>query len=304
VSNRVKINAALLIAAAICLYVFASTSSVDAPHHVLTGAAFLAFGYAVGAYGTMVGAGGGFLIVPALLLVYHATPAQAAGTGISVVFMNALSGTISYTQQKRVDYRAGITFAVACLPGAIAGAFMSKAFSGRTFNLLFGVVLIAISALLIWRPVREVVAADAADPAPRRWYHDRRMTDAEGHVFIYRYNWMLGAFISFFVGFLSSVLGIGGGIIHVPALVFVLGFPPHLATATSHFILAITAGAGAITHLSLGHVLLWPALFMAVGVVGGAQLGAIAGRRVHGTWLLRLLAIALVFVAFRLFLAK
>jgi uncharacterized membrane protein YfcA len=270
--------------------------------HAREGIAFLAFGYAVGAYGTMVGAGGGFLIVPALLLIYHAPSAQAAGTALTVVFLNALSGTISYAKQKRIDYRAGKTFAIACLPGAIAGAFMSKMFTGHTFYIIFGVVLLCVSALLIWRPAKDAPPGHTPDPAPRRWHWLGNLTDAEGHVFVYSYNWLVGATLSFFVGFMSSLLGIGGGIIHVPVLVYLLGFPPHLATATSHFILAITAGAGAATHLYLGHVMLWPAALMGVGVIGGAQIGALLGKRIHGTWLLRLLAIALVFVAVRLFL--
>ncbi len=266
---------------------------------------FLALGLGVGAYGTLVGAGGGFLVVPVLLLLYHADPAQAAGTSITVVFLNAASGSFSYARQRRIDYRAGLAFALATVPGAIAGAFLAELFHGRTFEIVFGVLLLLIAALLMWRPTtaRAGVPPTEGGPPPR-WYHiEHRFADAGGESFHYRYNILIGIVLSIGVGFLSSILGIGGGIIHVPALVFLLGFPPHVATATSHFILAISAFVGASTHLALGHVLLGPAAFMGLGVVVGAQFGARLSRRLHGGVVVRLLSVALIVVAFRLLFA-
>jgi uncharacterized membrane protein YfcA len=104
------------------------------------------------------------------------------------------------------------------------------------------------------------------------------------------------------VGFLSSLLGIGGGIIHVPFMAQVLGFPTHIATATSHAVLAVMAGAGTITHLVQGafNGILYRTLFLAVGVVLGAQVGARLSGRVRSAWLLRLLALALLLVGLRL----
>lgn len=252
----------------------------------------------------MVGAGGGFLIVPLLLLVKHTTPEQAAGTSITVVFLNAFSGTVSYARQKRVDYRAGLWFALATVPGAIAGAFMSSALSGRAFDVTFAILLFLISGFLIWRPVgREGhQQSHLAAATTNRWVHVRTLTDAYGEVYQYSYDLRLGVLLSVFVGFLSSILGIGGGIIHVPALIHLLGFPAHLATATSHFILAITALIGASTHFALGHVLLAPAVFMGIGVIVGAQIGAKYGRRIKGPALIRMLSIALIVVALRLLL--
>lgn len=265
-------------------------------------AAFIVFGFLVGAYGTMVGAGGGFLMVPALLLLYHAAPAQAAGTSLTVIFFNAASGSVSYARQRRIDYRTGLSFALATLPGAVTGAYLSRYFSGRAFSLAFGILLLAIAVLLIWRPTarRSDAQAHAAASPRSRWQHVRRIMDASGELHVYRYNWVVGLGLSFCVGFLSSILGIGGGIIHVPAMIHLLGFPPHLATATSHFILAISAGVGAGTHIALGHVLAGPAILMAIGVTGGAQVGAMLAQRMHGTRIIRLLAIALIVVAGRL----
>lgn len=262
---------------------------------------FIGFGLLVGTYGTLVGAGGGFLIVPAMLLIYHVTPEQAAGTSITVVFLNALSGTVSYSRQKRVDYRAGTIFALATVPGAVAGAFLTSALAGRTFDILFATMLLCLAGFLIWRPLREE-AMHAVDVShvPRRWLVQRITTDAYGETYSYRYDLRRGIVLSVFVGLLSSVLGIGGGIIHVPALIHLLGFPAHLATATSHFILVITAAIGAGTHMSLGHVLAGPAIYMGIGVITGAQIGALLGQKVGGASLVRLLSVALIAVGLRL----
>lgn len=228
----------------------------------------------------MVGLGGGFLIVPFLLVVHHVLPEQAAGTSITVVFLSALSGTVEYVRQKRIDYKAGLWFAAATIPGAIAGAFFSKLFTGRSFDVVFATFLMLVAIYLLWRPV------------------SLRSIDEEHHP----HDLRLGFVISLFVGFLSSVLGLGGGIIFVPALIHLLGFSAHVATATSNFILVITALIGASTHLSLGHVLIRPAILMGIGVVVGAQLGARFGRKVKGAMLVRMLSIALFVVALRLFL--
>lgn len=262
---------------------------------------FVLFGIIVGTYGTLVGAGGGFVIVPVMLLFFHATPQQAIGTSLSVVFFNALSGTLAYVKQRRIDYQTGWRFAVATFPGAILGAYLSSFFTTRFFNGLFGLLLIAIAIFLNLRPEtsKAQLAALSGAPLPSGYVH-RSLTDAAGHHFEYAFNMRNGIILSFFVGFLSSILGIGGGIIHVPAMVFFFHFPAHLATATSHFVLAITAFVGSVLHLRLGHVLPIPAIAMAVGVVGGAQVGAAIAHRVKGRVLVRALSLALVVVGLRL----
>jgi hypothetical protein len=265
---------------------------------------YLVFGFAVGAYGTMVGAGGGFLIVPALLLVQHAEPAQAAGTSLTVVFLNALFGTFSYAKQRRIDYRSGLLFALATVPGSIIGAFLAPHFSGPIFDTVFGVLMLLLAALLVWRPAAEEQIAQAIiEESGGPWYKVfQRVTDATGERFSYRYNLLIGMAVSVVVGFMASILGIGGGIIHVPVLTYVLGFPAHIATATSHFILAISAGIGASSHLALGHVMIGPAILMGVGAAGGAQLGARLAMRLRGGKILRLLSLALLVVGVRLLL--
>jgi hypothetical protein len=104
------------------------------------------------------------------------------------------------------------------------------------------------------------------------------------------------------VGFIAGLLGIGGGIIHVPMLIYVLCFPEHIATATSHFILVFTGLTGTLTHAASGtyaqswKILLW----IALGVIPGAQLGAWLSPKIKGLVLVRLLVLALVLAGVRL----
>lgn len=269
---------------------------------MLPAAGYIVFGFVVGVYGTLVGAGGGFLIVPFLLLVHRFPPAEAAGTSLVVVFLNAVSGTLAYARQRRIDYASGLWFAAAALPGALLGAYGVRLFSRGLFHAAVGSLLLVIALLLFWKPHGLVLGTRARAGSARRPFLAvrRRVVDAGGETFTYEYDRLIGLVLSFFVGFLSSLLGIGGGIVHVPALVLLLSFPPHISTATSHFILAITAGAGAASHLALGHVRLGAALAMGAGAAAGAPLGASLSQRWRGTWILRGLALALALVGIRL----
>jgi uncharacterized membrane protein YfcA len=113
---------------------------------------------------------------------------------------------------------------------------------------------------------------------------------------------MTGLVLSLLVGFVSSLLGIGGGVIHVPIMVQILHFPAHIATATSHYVLTVTAATGTITHLLTGEFDRGydRAAALAVGVIGGAQVGARLSSRLTGTTIVRLLGLALAAVALRL----
>ena len=101
--------------------------------------------------------------------------------------------------------------------------------------------------------------------------------------------------MSMAVGFLSSLLGIGGGIIHVPVLIHLLNFPVHIATATSQFILTNMALTGTLTHIATGAFTqgIRRTILLAVGVLLGAPLGTLLSRKIHGIWIIRGLAFAL-----------
>lgn len=239
-------------------------------------------GIAVGTFGTLVGIGGGIILVPIFLLIMHYTPQHAIGTSLVVVFLNALSGTYAYIKQKKVYYDAGVRFALATVPGAFAGSYLASYFTSKTFSMTFGILLVIFALLMFYRTVGKKI--------------EEKPFDKE----TFQYNRPLGIFFSFFVGFLSSILGIGGGIIHVPMLVYILQFPAHVATATSHFVLAISSFVGVISHLAIGNVLMVPALSIGIGASLGAQLGARLSLKVKSRMILILLAVAMAALGLRL----
>ncbi len=253
-------------------------------------------GFVVGAFGTMIGAGGGFILVPVLLFLYPNDPPDViTAISLAVVFFNAASGSAAYARTKRIDYRSALIFAAASVPGAIIGVWSTHLISRHTFEPIFGAGLIAVALYLLFKKGKKEEVVEKGG------FH-RTLTDANGHHYSYSYSLGTGVTISVVVGFVSSFLGIGGGVIHVPAMAHVLGFPTHIATATSHFVLAITALVGTIEHGFRGS--LQPGLtrlvFLAPGVVVGAQVGAWLSHKIHGKWILRSLAIALVLVGLRL----
>jgi uncharacterized membrane protein YfcA len=256
-------------------------------------------GFVVGAYGTLVGAGGGFVLVPLLLMLYpRETPEIITSISLAVVFFNALSGAIAYTRMKRIEYRSGLLFSVASIPGAILGALATAYLPRRLFDAIFGLLLIAVSVYLVIRPGGNATAVWPCPPNHRECI----VTEANGTVHRFSYHQGLGVAVSMGIGFLSSLLGIGGGIIHVPVLVQLLNFPIHIATATSQFVLTNMALTGTLTHIATGAFTrgIRRTIMLAIGVVLGAQLGAWLSGRVRGTWIIRGLAIALGVVGIRL----
>jgi len=210
-------------------------------------------GLVIGGYGTIIGAGGGFILVPLLL-----------------------SG--------------------ATIPGAILGALTTGLIPRRPFDLMVGVLLVGVSAFLMMRPV-----AGAGDHRGR-FRFPRRLVDAEGTAHVWSYNPVLGVTLSVVIGFVSSLLGIGGGFIHVPVMVNLLNFPVHVAAATSHFTLTVMTFVGSMVHLVSGTLAgtAHRVVPLAMGVVVGAQMGARLAQRMHGVWIIRALTLALAFVGLRL----
>ena len=267
----------------------------------------LPLGLLIGAFGTLIGAGSGFVLVPILLLVYPNEKTELiTGISLAVVFFNALSGSLAYARMKRVDYKSGILFSIATIPGAILGALSTAYVPRGVFDLLFGVLMI-VAAIYLWTSggeesaVRSYRKGDSdSDPRPRRMVRD--LTDAEGVRYHYAYNPVTGVLLSLVVGFISSLLGVGGGFIHVPILTRLLDFPVHIATATSHFVLAIMSLTGTLVHVAQGVFVrgLRRTALLAIGVLIGAQGGAWMSNRIGGKMIIRGLAVALAFVGVRL----
>jgi uncharacterized protein len=259
-------------------------------------------GVVVGAYGTVIGAGGGFVLAPILLLLYpDRAPEVITSISLGVVFFNAISGSAAYARQGRIDFLAAGMFATATVPGAVLGALSTQLLARSAFEAAFAVLLLVVAAwLLLPRPSRIVTA-----PPPRR-YIRRLLTDRRGDTYAYSFDPYLGVAFGLGIGFLSSFFGVGGGIIYVPTMVLLMRFPSYIATATSTFTLMFTAGVGAFVHLVQGDYagVIGEEVSLSLGVIAGAQLGALLSARLAGRQaiVMRLLSAALGVVGLRLLL--
>lgn len=243
--------------------------------------AFVALGLAAGTYGALIGVGGGVLIVPALLLWQHVAPKDAAGTSMAVVLANATSGSVTFLRQHRVDVRSAIVFAVAGIPGAVLGGMADQIVAPRIFSLLFAAFLGVVGLRLLVHPGQATSTTPGiADAAATRGFRP-----------------LPAIVIGLGAGFVASLFGVGGGIIFVPTMVYLFGYPAHVATATSTFIIALTAIVATGTHAAYRDVLWGPAAWLALGAIIGAQIGARLAPRVRAAGLLRLFALAVLVAA-------
>ena len=251
---------------------------------------FLALGIGVGTFGTLVGIGGGLICVPIFIFFmsaggvypYFTSAAQITGTSLVIVLANALSGTLAYIRQRRVYFKAAIPFALATLPGAFLGSYIVDKFSGAMLNFYFGLFLLFMAVLMYINSTRK---------------HHSDIHELPAN---FKFNSKLGIVSSTGVGFLSSIFGIGGGVIHVPLMVYLLGFPVHVATATSHFVLAVSALCGVVSHFMLNHIVWLPAITISIGAAIGAQIGAKISEKTRSKVILALLSCAMFALGLRL----
>jgi uncharacterized membrane protein YfcA len=152
-------------------------------------------GAVVGVFGTLVGAGGGFILTPILLLLYPtASPTTITAISLVVVFFNALSGSVAYARQRRIDYRSGIAFAAATFPGSVLGALVVTFSPRRVFEALTGLLL---AVLAMWLLTHR--GSEGQGPTQQAG-SDRTITDRQGTTYRYRVR---------FDGASSSASGLG-----------------------------------------------------------------------------------------------
>ncbi len=262
-------------------------------------------GFLIGSIGTLIGAGGGFILVPLLILTTSFDPNAITSISMAVVACNAISGSFAYIRAKKVDYKAGVIFAICTIPGSILGVLTTKVIPRHTFDVIFGFVLLGLSIFLFLKGGKRKAGDKVVQY--KNGMVKQELTDKAGKHYSYSYNIRYGMILSVFVGYFSPLLGIGGGIIHVPAMTEWLLFPVHIATATSHFILAIMATVSVITHYFEGSyndpTVVKMVIGLVIGVIPGAQVGAYLSKHVKDKIIIRSLALCLGIVAIRIFVS-
>lgn len=249
-----------------------------------------------GIIGAIVGIGGGFLIVPMLVFIFGLSAQVSAGTSLIALVFTALSGTVGYTWQRRIDYKLGLSLAVASAPGAVLGSIASAYLTSRIVTVLFGCFLILISIYIAFGTPPRSLRTDVAG-----WH--RRLVDRNGKEFEFAVRHLAFAYpLVILSGFVAGFFGVGGGALQVPVMIMVLGVPPEIATATSALMIVASALSGAITHIQLSNVAYEFTPFIIVAVIVGAQIGVQVQRLATGLTLRRLFALSVVVVGLRMIL--
>jgi uncharacterized membrane protein YfcA len=258
-----------------------------------------ALGLVIGAYGTVVGAGGGFILVPVLLLLYpELDPDQLTAISLGVVFLNAVSGSVAYARQKRIDYLTALLFAGSSAPAVVGGAILIEHVPVRLFTGLFGIMLLVLAYTSSRKRSQAI-----RPPLRGRGVLRRAVADPEGRQYVYAYYVWHGVALALVIGFISSLFGIGGGVMQVPAMIILLHIPLQFAVATSLFSLSFMSGGASIVHLAsgtLGGDEATKILALAVGAVPGAQIGAALAQRIKARAVLLLLVSGIAVLGVRL----
>ncbi|MFM9279303.1 sulfite exporter TauE/SafE family protein [Paenibacillus jiagnxiensis] len=243
--------------------------------------------------GAIAGLGGGFIIVPVLAFMYTIPVSNISGTSMAVLFVSAISSTLAYARQKRIDYRSGLAFSIAMVPGSVLGAWTTSVVGSRVFFIALGLFLMLMAVVINFKPTR-------SKGGFLRPTVSRTISDTSGLEHSYAFNMWFGATVAFFVGFISSLFGIGGGSVMVPTMILFLAFPPHIATATSMFSILLSSLVGTVSHVALGHVMWGTFVWLAIGALVGGQIGAKIASKIPAKVIIRILSVCLFIVAIRL----
>ena len=234
-------------------------------------------GFVAGLLGSMIGLGGGIIVVPVLTFLGF-PPTVAASNSLFAALSNAMASTISYSKQKRIEYSLGIKLGLLTIPGTVLGAIISTDVAPHIFKILFGFVLIASAAYIFLRKKIET---------------KEKIISKQMIVFA------IGA--SFFAGIISSFFGIGGGVIFVPLMVVGMGMAMKKAAPTSQMILLFASLSGVIVHSFLGHPDFLQAGLLAIGSFIGGLVGARLSIDIKERYLQILVSVVILIAAAKLF---
>jgi uncharacterized protein len=230
-------------------------------------------GLVAGALSALLGVGGGLVMVPAMALLLRLRQYRAHGTSLAVILPTALAGVYRYNQAGNVEWDLVLPLAVGGVIGALIGAVVANALGGGTLKRVFGVFVVVIGLSMILLP------AKFSD-------HTALVGTGGGSFLI--------ALVGLIAGILSGLLGVGGGVIMVPAIVFLLGRDQHVAQGVSLAVIIPVSISGAWIHARKGNVIPSLALWLSIGAVIGATVVGHAVQRFSSETLRSLFGIFMV----------
>jgi uncharacterized protein len=280
------------------------------------GLLLLAGGVAAGAFGSLLGLGGGLLIVPLLTLGFGLPLREAVGVSLVCVIVTSSASAGVYLQRRQANLRLGMVLELFTGIGAVLGGAIAFLLDERLLAGVFAAIL-GYMAFSMLRASRRAAAAPTPDEASAATDEelergtvdpepddDARTVDPDAGSLGLRpagaAKLPLASLASVGAGVASALLGIGGGLIKVPVMNLMLGVPLRIATATSNLMVGITASTSAIVYLLRGGIDAYAAGPTAVGVFIGASLGSRLGHRVNLRYLRLLFVAVMVYTAFQM----
>ena len=253
-----------------------------------------------GLLGSLLGLGGGIIVVPALTLLFHVDIRLAIGASIISVIATSSGAAAAYVRERITNLRVGMFLEIGTTLGAVTGAYVAGLVSGRVLYVVFAVVL-GYSAVRMFAGRSQAEGHHDVPPdalADRLNLHSSYYDPAEGREISYRVtHTRLGLGLMYVAGMMSGLLGIGSGALKVPAMDLAMRLPMKVSTATSNFMIGVTAAASAGVYFLRGDV----DPYIAAPVAAGVLVGATVGSRLLPK--LRSRAIRGIFVAVLLFIA-
>jgi len=246
--------------------------------------------------GALSGLGGGVFIVPGLVILAHIPMHIAVGASLISVVATSAGASVAFVRDGWTNLRVAIILECATVTGAVAGAYMAGLISPPVLELLFALMMLQ-SAWFAIKSQGEVFLPQS-DALCSRLRLGGKMPDADGAMRPYGVvNLPGGAALMVVAGLMSGLLGIGAGAVKVTAMDYLMKLPLKVSSATSNFMIGVTAGAGALVFLSRGDVAASIAAPVALGVTAGALIGGRVLPRVNTDALRKLFVVILVLIA-------
>jgi uncharacterized membrane protein YfcA len=255
-----------------------------------------ALSLAAGFVGALSGLGGGVFIVPGLVILAHVPMHIAVGASLIAVVATSAGASVAFVRDGWTNLRVAIILECATVTGAVTGAYMAGLISPPVLELLFALMMLQSAWFSLKKTGDELVAQ--SDTLCARLHLGGQMPNDDGTTTSYGViNLPGGAALMVIAGVMSGLLGIGAGAVKVTAMDYLMKLPLKVSSATSNFMIGVTAGAGALVFLSRGDVAASVAAPVALGVTAGALIGGRVLPRVNIAALRMLFVVILVLIA-------
>ena len=272
---------------------------------MIVGLWMMGSGAAAGVFGSLLGLGGGILIVPLLTLGFGLPLREAVGVSLVSVMLTSSAAAGVYLERHVANLRLGMTLELFTAIGALVGGSLAFLLDERLLSLLFALLLLYVAITMLRARTRETpMTADVhvLEPGPGESSAALSVLDRLGGDGYQVRNLGRGILGALGAGVASALLGIGGGIIKVPLMHLAMGVPLRVATATSNLMIGITAAASAVIYLIHGGIDPYVAGPTGIGVFVGATAGSRLGHRVDLGYLRLLFVLVLGYTAFQMLL--